>query len=237
MNIIKMITDSVFPRRCAYCDKLIAGNRRMCSSCEKTLSRINGLICPKCGRGKDECSCKGAEMYYDALVAPFYFEGNVRKGVHIFKFRRGAANAEAYGFEMAETVKERLSNVNFDFVTAVPISKKRLRERGYDQCDLLAKRVSENLDVEYKPDVFIKLYETGIQHGLPYYLRKGNLTGVIDVSDPGFVKDKTVLICDDISTTGETLNECSKMLWLYDAKEIYCVAVALTKKKKQKDKK
>ena len=54
---------------------------------------------------------------------------------------------------------------------------------------------------------------------------------MFDVADAESVKDKTVLLCDDISTTGETLNECSKMLWLYGAKEIYCVTTALTKSK------
>ena len=65
------------------------------------------------------------------------------------------------------------------------------------------------------------------------YTEKGNLTGVFDVTNPELVRDKTILLCDDISTSGETLNECSKMLWLNDAKAVYCVALALTKPKKK----
>ena len=80
----------------------------------------------------------------------------------------------------------------------------------------------------------MKIYETDKQHGLKHYLRKGNLTGVFDVKNPDDVAGKTILLCDDISTTGETLNECAKMLWLYGAKEIYCISVALTKAKKHK---
>ncbi len=227
---------SLMPKRCAYCGGVISENMLMCQSCEKTVSRIKGEICIKCGRAKTECSCRKSEMYFDGLVAPFYFEGVVRKGVHRFKFRKSPDNAKAYGYEMSETVKKRYHDISFDFITEVPVSKKRIRERGYNQCSLLGKELSERLDIEHKTDVFVKLYETDNQHGLPYYLRKGNLMGVFDVSDPECVKDKTILLCDDISTSGETLNECAKMLWLYGAKEVYCIAVALTKQKKSRGK-
>ncbi len=113
------------------------------------------------------------------------------------------------------------------------MTAKSKKKRGYNQCYYLAKGISENLGIEHKPDVLSKIYSTKIQHETRYYLRKGNLTGVFDVENPSDVKDKTVLICDDISTSGETLNECAKMLWLYGAKEIYCIALALTPYKKK----
>ena len=65
-------------------------------------------------------------------------------------------------------------------------------------------------------------------------MRKGNLTGVFDVADPGLVEGKRILLCDDISTSGETLNECAKMLWLCGAEEISCVCFALTKSVKKR---
>ena len=168
-------------------------------------------------------------MYFSSLAAPFYFKDNVRKGVHAFKFRKSPYNAEAYSVEIAETVRLRFPDINFDYVTEVPMTSKSINKRGYNQCALLAERVSEKLGIEYKSDLLVKLYETEKQHGLNYYLRKGNLTGVFDVSNPEIIKNKTILICDDISTSGETLNECAKMLWLYGAKETYCVAVAVTR--------
>ncbi len=234
MNPIKLILCSLLPKRCAYCGKVIPSDYLKCTECAKTLPRITGVTCIKCGREKDFCSCKGAEMYFESLVAPFYFEGNVRKGMHEFKFRKSPDNAKAYAVEAAETVKQRFYNIKFDFITEVPMTVKSQKLRGYNQCSLLAKEISELIGVDYKPEVLSKLYETENQHGLSYNLRKGNLTGVFDISQPELVKDKTVLVCDDISTSGETLNECAKMLWLYGAKEVYCVAVALTKSNKKK---
>lgn len=223
----------IFPRRCAYCGKVVSPETAMCSKCAPKLPRISGTICPRCGRNKKDCSCRGAS-YYNSIAAPFYFEGLVRKGIHAFKFRNSPRNAEAYCDEMSETVKKRYSDVDFDFICEVPMDKKSVKKRGYNQVSLLAKGLSERLGIEHKPELLIKLYETEKQHNLKWIFRKGNLTGVFDVSAPEEIEGKTVLLCDDISTSGETLDECSKMLWLYGAKDIRCITVALTKGYKKK---
>ena len=233
-RILKALIKAFYPQRCAYCGKPIAHDALMCIDCEKTLPRIEGKVCDKCGREKKVCSCKNAENNYKRLVSPFYFSGNVRKGIHAFKFRKCPDNAEAYSFEMAKVVNERLSDIKFDFITEIPMTAKSEKRRGYNQCELLAKGIGEILGIEHKKNILVKLYETPKQHSLKLFLRKGNLTGVFDVKDLYEVDGKTILLCDDISTTGETLNECAKMLWLYGAKEVYCVAVALTRKNKLK---
>lgn len=226
----------LYPRRCAYCGRVIDYSRMMCADCEKELPRIKDVTCRKCAREKSECVCKGSENYYDSVAAPFYYEGCVRNGVHIFKFRNGFRNYEAFAYEMAETVKKRFADIRFDFITEVPMTRKSRKRRGYNQCFYLAKGISGLLGIEHKPDVLSKIYNTKIQHEIKYYLRKGNLTGAFDVPDPSEVKDKTILLCDDILTSGETLNECAKMLWLHGAKEIHCITLAVTKFKKKTNK-
>lgn len=235
-NSLERLALALFPKRCAYCAKVIRGNNYACAKCQKELPRIVGVTCIKCGREKDKCSCKGAEKYYTSLAAPFYYSGCVRKGVHAFKFRKSMRNHEAYSVEMAETVMEKFGKIEFDYITEVPMTQKSVKQRGYNQCFLLAKGIAEKLNIEHKPQILTKLYETNKQHVISLYLRKGNLTGVFDVSNPEIVEGKTILLCDDISTSGETLNECAKMLWLYGAKEIYCIAVALTEYRRKYDK-
>lgn len=232
-NPLVRLALALFPKRCAYCGKVIRNDIYACEKCQTQLPRVVGITCNKCGREKDKCSCKGAEKYYTSLAAPFYFSGCVRKGVHAFKFRKSMHNYEAYSYEMVETVKEKFGNIKFDYITEVPMTQKSMKQRGYNQCFLLAKGISERLDIEHKTQILSKLYETDKQHIINFYLRKGNLTGVFDVNDPKTVEGKTILLCDDISTSGETFNECAKMLWLHGAKEIYCIAVALTEYKKK----
>lgn len=225
---LKAFLKSVFPQRCAYCGKVISVDSLVCDSCEKELPRIKGKICRNCGREDEYCSCKG-ERYFVSQAAPFYYTGVVRNGLHRFKFRKGQQNSEAFCKEMAKTVTERYGNISFDCLVAVPMTKKSVRKRGYNQIDILCRGLEKSLGIKYENNALIKLYETGKQHGISRILRKGNLTGVFDVTDPEIVSGKTVLLCDDISTSGETLNECAKMLWLNGAKDVYCISVALTK--------
>lgn len=231
-KLIESFFLALFPRRCAYCGKVIPSDEFSCKACEKSLPRIEKDICIKCGREKDICSCKKSEKYFNALVAPFYFEGNVRKGLHIFKFRNGKQNYEAYCEEMAETFRKHYDGIKFDYVVSVPMTEKSRKKRGFDQCALLAKKLSELIDIECFPDALKKIYKTDIQHDLAYIFRKGNLAGAFDVADSEKINGKTFLLVDDISTSSETLDECSKMLWLNGADAIYCITVAVTKRNK-----
>ncbi len=233
IEFFKGLFKSVFPQRCAYCGRVVSVNTFTCDECAAALPRINSEICVSCGREKTECSCNG-EKYYSAVAAPFYYEGVVRRGVHHFKFRNWRQHSEAYGIEMAKTVKERFADKSFDFILPAPMTKKSLRKRGYNQVEILAETLSQKLGIECRKNVLRKIYETDKQHSMSYLMRKGNLTGVFDVSDPELVKGKRILLCDDISTSGETLNECAKMLWLCGADEVCCICFALTKPKKKK---
>ena len=232
IKIFDALLNVLFPRRCAYCGRVISCEDLCCDECADDLPRIKGEVCRKCGREKSDCSCKKAEKFYDGLAAPFYFSGKVRRGIHAYKFRHWRRNAGVFGYEMAKTVSERFSDIKFDYITEVPLTKKSKSERGYNQCELLADEISKHLKTEHKKEVLSKIYETRKQHDISAVFRKGNLSGVFEVNDPAEVEGKTILLVDDVSTTGETLNECAKMLWLHNANAVYCVLAALTPKKK-----
>lgn len=128
IKFIKNILSTVFPQRCAYCTKVIPSDTRVCNECLENLPRITGITCPKCGREKDTCACKGAEMYYNSICAPFYFQDKVRIGIHHFKFRNYPMNADEYASEMSKTVSEKFSHVSFDCITEVPLTDKALKK-------------------------------------------------------------------------------------------------------------
>ena len=130
---------------------------------------------------------------------------------------------------IAESVKENYPGVNFDCVISVPMIKDDIKVRGYDQCAILSQGVAKHLGLVYDGTILEKIYKTKSQHSLKVIMRTGNLTGVFAVTDASKVEGKTLLLCDDVSTSGETLNECSKMLYLAGAKKIYCAVLALAK--------
>lgn len=223
---------ALLPRRCAYCGRVTPADQPVCGDCLAALPRVPLPACPLCGRETARCCCRSAARYYDGLAAPFYYEGVVRSGLHRFKFRKAQRNAAPYAQAMAETVRNRFSGLEFDWVVPVPMTQKAKRTRGYDQARLLAEQLAQMLELPCVP-ALIKCYETEKQHGLNALLRKGNLAGVFDVPDGAAVAGRRVLLVDDISTSGETLNECAKMLWLNDAASVHCVALAVTKPKPQ----
>ena len=183
---------------------------------------------------KKSCVCKTKSRFYDGLCAPFEYEGVVRRGVHIFKFNGQRDNYRYFSHLMAQNIKKRFDSVDFDLVLSVPATEKSISARGYDQSALLAGGVAKELGLVYDNNVIKKIYETESQHFLSTVLRKGNLTGAFDIVDKTKVAGRTVLLCDDVSTTGETLDECSKMLYLAGADKIYCSVIALTQIKEQK---
>ena len=227
----KMISPifALFPKRCVFCGRLISASRDYCDSCEGKIRRVEEPSCPKCGRGKEFCRCGSRRRFYSSLVAPFYFEGVVRRGIHHFKFSNALHSADYFAASMVNTVKSKYADAVFDEVLCVPMTQKAGKRRGYNQSALLSQKVAQAIGVKYREDLLIKIYETDCQHGLNFFMRKGNLTGVFDVSQPAEVEGKRILLIDDIATSGETLDECAKMLYLYGAAEIRALTLALTK--------
>lgn len=106
----------------------------------------------------------------------------------------------------------------------------REKERGYNQSALLARELSALLGVPADCHALCKSIDTPAQHALKGAERRGNVFGVFEVPAPESVEGKTILLCDDIKTTGATLDECAKTLKLAGAKEVYCVCIAVTRK-------
>ena len=227
------IINAFFPKRCALCGRLINPHSVLCSECENGDFYIKGDICPLCGAEKEHCNCKKHRNSYSSVVAPFYYEGGAKTAVLKLKFGENRQYAKNLAEFMAKCVCERYPETEFDEIAYVPMTKSQVRERSFNQSELLARQLGKILS---KPvsDCLVKEFETGQQHSLKESLRKGNVLGAFNISDSASVKDKTFLLCDDIKTTGATLNECAKMLRLSGAKDVICVTAAITKKQVDK---
>jgi len=231
-DIFSSLLVTVFPKRCGFCGKVITPSADACGDCNKIVSRVQPPVCTLCGRGKEECMCKDHQCFYSKLAAPFYYEDTVRKCIWNFKFRGKTQNAKILANEMAITAEKEFSGKKFDIITCVPLTKSSLKNRGYNQGWLLAKEIGTLLNIDTVDGLLKKLYDTPAQHTMNSSMRRGNLVGVFDVIKPEMIAGRRILLCDDVATTGATLNECAKMMVLYGAKEVCCLTAAVTRKAK-----
>lgn len=226
-SLCKRVLYWFFPRRCALCGEVVEINNRLCDDCMKN-PKIADKPCYKCGKDKSRCDCKNSHHTpeYERIVAPFYYEGNVIKAVHRFKFSSRRELCNGMSDEMVKVILNEYKDVRFDYVTYVPMSKKREKKRGYNQSLLLAKCISEKIGVPLL-DTFYKAYENPPQRNQTARMRRANIFGAFDVHEDLDVADKTFLIVDDVKTTGSTLSECAAVLDSYGAYKSYCISFAI----------
>lgn len=232
-NIKECFLWLIFTNHCKYCNTIIEKGEEICAECRDNLPEIKGERCKFCGAEKDRCGCKKHRMAYDGITSPFYYENGIKQGIQKLKFNGKEHIARTLAEDMANCVKSDFAQVNFDFICYVPFTTAQKFRRNYNQSELLAERLSKTLKVSLN-NVLVKLFETDSQHNKNIRNRSGNVFGVYDIKENADVKDKTILIVDDIKTTGSTLNECASILKIRGAKEVYCVTAALTGKKKKK---
>ena len=210
------------------CGRVIDMDSVYCGECQAKMPYITGERCDFCGESKADCSCKKHKHSYSRIVAPFYYEGGARNA--LLKLKRYPVYAEGLAEECVKVIEECYSDIEFDLITSVPLNKRRKRLNGFNQSEVLAKKIAEKMAVEYSP-VLLTLFETKSQHKLKSAFRTGNVRGIYDKIKGESVEGKTVLLVDDIKTSGATLNECALILRLYDAEEVFAVAGAVARGK------
>lgn len=230
----KIIANIIFTKRCPFCSEVILPYKDCCDRCLEILPVIKGLVCGKCGLPYTECLCSSQTREYDGLCAPFYYRAEVSDAIQRFKFRGEKSIGEFFANSMAERIKYCFPDKTFHMIVPVPLYKKKLRERGYNQSMILARDIGKILKIPVC-DIISKDFDTSPQHFTVASKREGNVAGVFSVSDTERVRGKTILLCDDIKTTGCTLNECTKMLKLWGAEKVYCVCAAITQRGIDKD--
>ena len=185
------------------------------------------LICDKCKENLPRTLNAGRQKtaFVSACIAPFYYEKNVRESLHRFKFSYCTGYARAYAPYLADLIREEFGD-SFDVLTWVPISRKRLKKRGYDQAKLLAQKVGKLLGV--RPVRTLRKVRNTAPQSLTGSAekRRANIAGAYRVWKPERFAGKQILIIDDIFTTGSTVSECARTLGKAGADQILCATVA-----------
>lgn len=208
MNPVELL----FPRKCPFCRRLLRDSEE--------------LLCDDCRR---ELPWTGSERrshgsFYSLCFSPLRYEGKAREAVLRFKFSGKRSYARCFGRLMADCLREAPAE-QFDMISYVPLRLLRFRKRGYSQTRLLAEALSRELHI---PCVRLlrKKRHTAAQSGLHgEAARKANVSGAFAMCRNAETAGKTVLLADDVLTTGATLQECSRVLLMSGAERVVCVTL------------
>ena len=222
------LSELLFPRRCPRCGEVLPFGAKGCACHSLQIRRIAPPVCVHCGAEAERCTCgRPGELTVDCIAAPFYYTGQVRDELLELKFRGERRLAKKLGREMALCFAERCADLQPDVVTWIPMTKKSERKRGFNQSALLAKQVAQQLCLTAAP-LLEKTRETETQHTLGEEARKTNLGRAFALRKGAAVRGKTVLLVDDIKTTGATLSEGVRVLRESGAAAVCCLCCAIT---------
>jgi ComF family protein len=167
--------------------------------------------------------CKANPPAYRVMRSWAVFDSAIQNGLHTMKYRRNIGLGESIALQMAADV--RALHWPVEVMIPVPLGKKRLKERGYNQVGLVARPLAYQLGLQYRPDALRKTRDTRSQVGLSISQRSENVQNAYQ-ADQKAVRSKSVLIMDDVATTGSTISACTSALLSAGAQEVYVLTIA-----------
>ncbi len=228
MKKSEILSRIFFPEKCPLCGKTLKINEAFCFCCGSDEVRLSVECCESCGKERELCSCDTVfTTPLPHITGVFSYDGIIRNMLIFFKFAGRKSLYRYFGDCLAERVATVYANTDFDAVTFVPSSAESLKERGYNPSQLIAEQTAKKLFLPCN-DLLIKSKDTEKQHNLRAKERMTNIKGSVTLKRNADLKGKTILLCDDIKTTGATLRECTDVLLKHGAKDVYCATVAIT---------
>ena len=213
IKVFDYILSLIYPPKCVFCGTVI-DKSDICEECKKTLPFTKGD------------SIYQKFPFVDKCISPLYYKDYVRRAVLRFKFAGCSCYSRRLGGIMSECAENNLDCGSIDMISCIPLSRKRMHDRGYNQAELLAKEISKKVGVEYLPTLKKIRHNTAQSTIKDSKQRAANVIGAYRVIDAEKVKGKYILLVDDVVTTGSTVSECARILKKSGAKAVYCVTLA-----------
>ena len=235
-NIGQYTLHILLPRVCFGCGRDLKWNAKtpLCPTCEKGLVLPGPLICQRCGvvlpSGGAHCfHCRGskAAAYKCKIIRSACNFNELSRGlVHALKYQGASYVAPYMGGVMAHRFGMLTELAGVNLVIPVPLFVARLKKRGYNQSELLARAFCQKTRLALNVKALVRVRDTGSQTKLGRPERVKNMSGAFTVKNPAAVKGKTILLIDDVATTGSTLEACAQALRTAGAKRVLAFTFA-----------
>lgn len=217
MNLLETVLDFIFPPVCGFCGKMGEGN--LCAKCRKNIIHSNGYF-------NQLDFYQGKDTFIDEHFYLFSYSELIREKILQYKF-----DDRAY---LANTIYEFFMNneklygflKKYDIMIPIPISSSRKRERGYNQSEILARKISKMAGIPIEMQVLKKEKHNQPQSSLNKQQRRENVKNVYKVQNELKIQDKKILLFDDIYTTGSTANECARILKIANCQMVGILTIA-----------
>ena len=234
--LIKALINLIFPQLCIVCGKRLADEDKpyICSKCWSRNKLIQPPYCPRCGQpllrevsGDPVCNeCRRIKYHFRWARAAGIYEGVLKEAIHLLKYRGVRTLVDPLGDLMIEHLRSNGNLPEFDLILPVPLHRAKLRQREFNQAAGLARRISKYFEIPVSTDNLQQIRSTKSQTKLTKAQRIANVKGTFRVKRADELNKKSVLLIDDVFTTGATVDECSKVLLAAGAKEVFVMTLA-----------
>ena len=237
-NFTAAILDLIYPRYCLVCNSSLnhTDRRALCSECTNKVTFINqDTSCPRCGLDlgpyvQPDTLCQECHAHpprFTKAIAVAGYDGVIREAIHKFKYAKERVLLdELSGLLIARWQGVRHLVPQMDAIMPAPLYLGKLKERGFNQSQLLAERLIQSTDIPLEIDNLIKIRPTPDQAGLDSVNRKKNLIDAFEVTNSKAIDGKNILLIDDVLTTGATASEIARTLKKAGAKGVYVLVLA-----------
>ena len=228
-ELVQTARDILFPLRCLDCGAGLPARREVsfCDICLQNVRLIHEPFCTICGTPFDKAAgeshrcgvCLKKSWHFMQARAVVRYEGAIAEALKSFKYR-GKTHGLATFAAFAEDYFRRYPRPLPDFILPVPLHQERLRRRGFNQALVLSRKIFPQEKKRINPFILERSLKTLPQTGLSSSERKRNVRNAFTLKDPEIIRNKKILLVDDVFTTGATVNECARILLSNQAAEV-----------------
>ncbi len=224
--------DILYPRHCPVCHDIpVPGTQKICSGCRERLRPITGPRCYKCSKPlnnteQEYCSdCSRRTHLFEQGIGIFPYSTLLQQSLFKLKYGKRQEYGLFYGELAAVYAEEYIRRWKIDCIVSIPLHRKRLEKRGYNQAELIAEALGEKVNIPVKKKILKRKINTEPQKDLNPEERRKNIRGAFTAGEG--IRGEKVLLIDDIYTTGTTIDEAARALKKAGAEKVYFLVIAI----------